>query len=653
MAIAIIVVRGLRRTGVLGQAASRLLLTVIIFAVAGAALLFLTQNLVDALPKPITGVALAAIGILWLVLLLALLVYGLRNRDQRAQYVALWLFAYAVLLALLAFAASQGATLASIWLMLLAVGFGVLLATLLLFGWGLRAEGEKTAGLVALLLALLVLPLVVALNAVDFEGSDVIEQITGPSVYGLNSGVLIGCAAPAAAPQSMEQLSTREETQREAPAAAPQLDSAGAGDATVVVETVRELAAEQATPAAKSATATESFAETAMQPPAAAAEVPVLEPSLTPQPAVAAEQALALSAAAITTTTPLSPTVTPTATQELTSSLDLAAAVSFTETPEAGVEFASVPITATATAEMRTVEAQLFTTTTPTVTVTLTPTVVGGLASRKALTETATVTPTSTGLNDQAVAAALAAGVTPTARSTTATPTAELVAPTATPAAEPTALITPESTATPENTPMPTLNSTPQPEPAAKIVAATPTPEVRVRQLLRPTSVPLEALPIIRERFPQTLYWNPQTITDATGRAQISIPTGGAITSWRITAQAVDRNGKLGSSTAPLIVFQPLFLVPDVPTELSLGQDASGQVQIFNYGSKPQTVRLVSKTTPGLELSPLEQTVTVGANDVVSIPVRMLALQAGPQTATWIVMGETDQDARQVEITVR
>ena len=105
-------------------------------------------------------------------MLLALLVYGFRARDQRAQYVALLLFAYAVLLALLAFAASQGATLASAWLMLLAVGFGVLLAALLLFGWGLRAEGAKAAGLVTLLLTLLVLPLVVTLNTVNLGGSD-------------------------------------------------------------------------------------------------------------------------------------------------------------------------------------------------------------------------------------------------------------------------------------------------------------------------------------------------------------------------------------------------------------------------------------------------------------------------------------------------
>ena len=176
---------------------------------------------------------------------------------------------------------------------------------------------------------------------------------------------------------------------------------------------------------------------------------------------------------------------------------------------------------------------------------------------------------------------------------------------------------------------------------------------MRVRQLLRPSPVPLEALPIIRERFPQTLYWNPEAVTDAAGRVQVTIPTGDAITSWRITAQAVDRNGKLGSSTMPLVVFQPLFLAPDVPAELSLGQETTAQVQIFNYSSEPQTVVLASQATSGLQLSPTEQTMTMRANDVVTVAVRVQAVQAGPQSILWIVQGDGVQDARQVKIMVK
>ena len=313
-AVSMIVVTGLRRTGVLGQAANRLLLTVVIFAVVGAAVLFITQKLLDSLPEQLKGAALAVTGVAWLILLLALLIYGFRARDQRAQYVALLLFAYAVLLALLAFAASQGATLASPWLLLLAVGFGVLLAALLLFGWGLRAEGAKAAGLVTLLLTLLVLPLVVILNTVNLSGSDVIEKIAGPSVYGLNAGALIGCAAPSAAPQTMEQPAEVQEFRQEPSAADQELQStSGVASATVVVESLKEVAADKVAPAAaEPAAAPAPAVEMPTEAPPATEEAPTAEPDLASQPEVAAAEALILSPAVITTTvTPFVPMLQP------------------------------------------------------------------------------------------------------------------------------------------------------------------------------------------------------------------------------------------------------------------------------------------------------------------------------------------------------
>ena len=77
------------------------------------------------------------------------------------------------------------------------------------------------------------------------------------------------------------------------------------------------------------------------------------------------------------------------------------------------------------------------------------------------------------------------------------------------------------------------------------------------------------------------------------------------------------------------------------------------QVQIFNYSSQPQTVVLVSQATSGLQLSPSEQTMTIRANDVVTIAVRVQAVQSGPQSILWIVKGDGAQDARQVKIIVK
>ena len=205
----------------------------------------------------------------------------------------------------------------------------------------------------------------------------------------------------------------------------------------------------------------------------------------------------------------------------------------------------------------------------------------------------------------------------------------------------------------PANAPLPAPESTPLPTPTPVTAVATPAPEMRVRQLPRPAPVPLEALPIIPDHFPQTLYWNPEAVTDADGRLRVTIPTGDTITSSRITAQAVDRTASSAAAALPLVVFQPLFLVPSIPAELSLGQETTTQVQIFNYSSEPQTVVLTSQATSGLQLSPSERTMTIRANDVVTVAVRVQAVQSGPQSILWRVQGNGVQDARQVKIMVK
>jgi len=168
-----------------------------------------------------------------------------------------------------------------------------------------------------------------------------------------------------------------------------------------------------------------------------------------------------------------------------------------------------------------------------------------------------------------------------------------------------------------------------------------------------PAPIPLEALPIIRQRFPQTLYWNPEAITDPAGRLQLTLPTSDSITTWRITTLAVDRAGHLGSATAPLVVFQPLFLVPNLPAEMAVGEQRSGQIQIFNYSPQPLTVQLAAQASPGLAVEVDGFPLVVPANEVVAVETRVMALASGPQTITYTVRGDNASDARQASILVR
>jgi hypothetical protein len=627
LALAIIVMVGLRRSGVLGKAASRLLVTLLLLGIGGAALAVgLTQLLAETLAERAAWLLLIISGGLWLLTLLVLAVYAWRRRDHRTQYAVLLVLAYVFGLGLLVFAASQGGTLATAWLAVLAAGFGVLIAALLLLGWGLRLEGERTAGLAALLLALLVLPVVVSLSAVDLDGGQIIEEIAGPTVYGFPSGLLAGCAAPA--PQS-------------APAPAAQPESAAGKQAE---DTTQQRQAQSTAPAEAPAAAAPT-AVTALEAPVAAAQEEALQaaaaPAIVDQEAPAAEPAAAAAMAPAPTMTAtlaaelaLAQTATPTATMVITEALSASLFLTAPVTP-------TVELTATVSL-----------TATPALTVTLTP------------TATATFTPTATPMAPPTAARALAQA----ARADTPTPE---------PTATPLPTFTPEPTSTPtvEPTPTPTLEPTsaPLPEPT-QAPAPPPAPAPTAEPTLPPPAIGLEAfglggggdqmtqraadglaqLPIVRERFPQTLYWNPQIVTDGRGRAQVSIPTGDAITTWRVTALAVDRNGRLGSSTAPLVVFQPLFLNFNLPAaSMTVGGEIYAGVQIFNYSAQPLTVALSAQTSPGLQARLSAAQVSVPANEIMVVPMRLTALSPGEQTLIVSAVGDSAQDARQAVITVQ
>jgi hypothetical protein len=288
-------------------------------------------------------------------------------------------------------------------------------------------------------------------------------------------------------------------------------------------------------------------------------------------------------------------------------------------------------------------------TVTPTLVITVTPTI------------TATLTPTLTARG--VVAAAQAQGAAETATpEPTATPTATWTpAPTATPEPTPTA----EPTATPQPAPTETLppapTDTPPSEattaPTAEPAAETPTveglAELATAKAAAPAEIPLESLPIIRQRFPQTLYWNPEIVTDDAGRLAISIPTGDAITTWRINAVAVDRRGRLGSASAPLVVFQPLFTRSNLPARMAVGEQFDAQIQVFNYSQQSQQVRLSAQASAGLQVEPGTQSLTIPANDVLTVALRVSAVSPGQQTLSINLIGDGVQDAQRVTILVQ
>ncbi len=99
----------------------------------------------------------------------------------------------------------------------------------------------------------------------------------------------------------------------------------------------------------------------------------------------------------------------------------------------------------------------------------------------------------------------------------------------------------------------------------------------------------------VRSYFPETLYINPEIITDKNGNAEISVPLADNITTWRMAMMASTQRGTLGTATSSLKVFQDFFVDLDLPVTLTQGDQVSIPVAIYNYSDGKGDVRLQLK----------------------------------------------------------
>lgn len=140
--------------------------------------------------------------------------------------------------------------------------------------------------------------------------------------------------------------------------------------------------------------------------------------------------------------------------------------------------------------------------------------------------------------------------------------------------------------------------------------------------------------PRVRSYFPETLYTNPALITDGDGRAAVSVPLADSITTWRITSLASTTGGALGSTTAPLRVFQDFFIDLDLPVSLTEGDTVSVPVAVYNYLPTAQHVALELRADQWFALQdgdvPAKQ-VAVGAGEVAVAYFRLKATKLGEQ----------------------
>jgi hypothetical protein len=186
------------------------------------------------------------------------------------------------------------------------------------------------------------------------------------------------------------------------------------------------------------------------------------------------------------------------------------------------------------------------------------------------------------------------------------------------------------------------------------MMGAMPAPTVAAKaQDAAPGTTSTTEQPRLRQYFPETLYFNPQIITNENGTATIDIPLADSITTWRLAVTASSQRGELGASTAGIRVFQDFFVDLDLPVALTQNDEISIPVAVYNYLPQSQKVKLQINQQPWFTLQDdAEKTLTIASNDIDVVYFRIKAVNFGMQKLKITALGDKMSDAIQREIRI-
>lgn len=108
--------------------------------------------------------------------------------------------------------------------------------------------------------------------------------------------------------------------------------------------------------------------------------------------------------------------------------------------------------------------------------------------------------------------------------------------------------------------------------------------------------------PRVRKYFPETLLWQPELVTDSSGKAQLKFAMADNITTWKMSVVASTVNGKMGLAEKELRTFQPFFVDHEPPKILTQGDQIQLPVVLRNYLNKPQQVEVKLDPSPWFSL---------------------------------------------------
>jgi len=151
----------------------------------------------------------------------------------------------------------------------------------------------------------------------------------------------------------------------------------------------------------------------------------------------------------------------------------------------------------------------------------------------------------------------------------------------------------------------------------------------------------------VRQFFPETWVWEPELLTDGYGRAEVDLTAPDSITTWRLHAVSSSPDG-FGIAETGLKVFQDFFVDPDLPYEVTRGEEFLVTVQVYNYLDKEQQVTVTLASTNWFDIiGSSNSQISVSANSVQPVSFTIRPTQVGTQLVE--ITGQTTSRADAVK----
>ena len=167
----------------------------------------------------------------------------------------------------------------------------------------------------------------------------------------------------------------------------------------------------------------------------------------------------------------------------------------------------------------------------------------------------------------------------------------------------------------------------------------------------------------IRKDFPDTVLWAAHVTTDDAGRATLPVTLPDTLTTWRIWAIAVDRDTRVGQTSADVVTRKDIIARLEAPRFLVEGDEPLITVIAHNYLPEEKRVKVTLSSSDAVEILPAvthqaegadapagEALVTVPPGGEVAVDFPARALAAGSARLTATVAADVDADA--IEITL-